>query len=504
MSFFKLLAFLFIFLVSASISAEIYKWTDENGKVHFGEMNNDIRDRKLEKIKIRDKYVIPDISKEDPLEYSGDEGSRLISVSSIKMDMPRSNYDNVRIGRVSCASFRRPIDLFWQDGVKDLKDSHIGVTVSQSIVQSGYESESSIGSIPTGGSLNLELSIKDLKINFCPKARNSDLIKASSFVKVQWSLYDPLTDEKVFSAVTMGTDKESGSRFVKEGLSESLKKSFQVATNNLLAKPDLAQLAAPVDLSKVREKFQSSIDIEYRAGSGNGSFSDVAADAKKNSVTIKTESGHGSGVFINDEGYLLTNEHVVGMHRNVTVLFDGQEYPATVVRKERIRDVALVKMKDYVVDASGVEVAAEEPSIGDELFVIGSPLKVEFRHTVTKGIVSAHRTINGQPYIQTDAAINRGNSGGAVFNEAGELVALTVSGVFTEGGASLNINYLIPIHDAFKALKVEEQSAFSSLKNKLIASGEKSNGGEETLVSLVKSVIAIVDNWLDKPIIKIY
>jgi S1-C subfamily serine protease len=80
---------------------------------------------------------------------------------------------------------------------------------------------------------------------------------------------------------------------------------------------------------------------------------------------------------------------------------------------------------------------------------------MSLNNSITKGILSARRTINGLVYYQTDASINHGNSGGPVFDASGELVALTVAGVFTQGGASLNVNYLIPIEDALTKLNIE-------------------------------------------------
>jgi serine protease Do len=101
-----------------------------------------------------------------------------------------------------------------------------------------------------------------------------------------------------------------------------------------------------------------------------------------------------------------------------------------------------------------LKAAKQGPVPGDEIYVIGTPLDLSLSETITKGIVSAERIIDGQPYLQTDAAINPGNSRGPAFDANGELVAIAVAGIFTSSGASVNINYLIPIDEAMKSLNI--------------------------------------------------
>ncbi len=487
-----MLFFVTLNFMSAAHS-EIYRWVDDNGKVHFGSDYNSKNEKLAEKVTIRDKYVIPLVAVKEPDEYSLDKENRQISIFSIILDVPNSENENVRIGRVTCG--RYPVDLYWTDGVSDLKAQDIGGVISGVFNKFGYSAENAISSISNAGNLQLKVSIKDLKITICPNRKNNKRSKVSSIVEVDWILYDPISDEELLTYRTRGSHVGLNGSFIMDGAKKSLEETFDAATKNLLANSDFTNHIFPVDLSAMKEKFADVIDVEYQLGYGLGKFNQVAEDVKKNSVTIKTENGHGSGVFINGDGYVLTNAHVVGDEKDVTVIFEDQKYDATVIRKERIRDVALVKVKDYIFGASGVKISRSEPSIGDNLYVIGSPLKIELKHTVTKGIVSAHRTLNGQAHIQTDAAINRGNSGGAVFNDSGELVALTVAGVFTNGGASLNINYLIPIEDAMLTLNIQSKSFISSLSEEL---------QDKSVLEIIEISIKDLDEWLDKPLISLY
>ncbi len=194
--------------------------------------------------------------------------------------------------------------------------------------------------------------------------------------------------------------------------------------------------------------------VEIKIGKSDSKFNERVKFLKQHSITIKTQKGHGSGVIIDSAGHALTNAHVVGSAKRFDVIVDGVSFRANLVRLDEVRDVALIKIEGMNSRIVGVELAKDEPELSDELYVIGTPLSLSFQHTITKGIISASRNIRGMDYFQTDAAINPGNSGGPVFNSKGELIALSVSGIFTNNGASLNINYLIPIRDALSSLKI--------------------------------------------------
>ena len=154
----------------------------------------------------------------------------------------------------------------------------------------------------------------------------------------------------------------------------------------------------------------------------------------------------GSGFIISDDGYILTNTHVVDDADEVTVkLTDKREFKAKVVGKDRRTDVALLK-----IDAKGLpKVALGDPSrlrVGEWVAAIGSPFG--FENSVTAGIVSAKgRSLpaeNYVPFIQTDVAINPGNSGGPLFNLNGEVVGIN-SQIFSRTGGYMGLSFAIPI-----------------------------------------------------------
>lgn len=149
---------------------------------------------------------------------------------------------------------------------------------------------------------------------------------------------------------------------------------------------------------------------------------------------------------------MITNQHVVGAAKFVKVRWpDGTEALGDVIRTDSARDVALVKTDSHGRTPLGLNTAT--PPVGDAVFAIGAPLEEKLQGSVTKGIVSAIRTEKGQRLIQSDVSINHGNSGGPLVNEKGQVVAITVSGIFASD-APMGLNFFIPIADALTALNL--------------------------------------------------
>jgi serine protease Do len=161
----------------------------------------------------------------------------------------------------------------------------------------------------------------------------------------------------------------------------------------------------------------------------------------------------GSGVIVSADGYLVTNNHVVGENvREITVtLPDKREAKGRVVGTDPATDIALLK-----VDTGGLSTVSWADSsklqVGEWVLAIGSPFQLS--QTVTAGIVSATGRANVgfaeyEDFIQTDAAINPGNSGGALINMRGELVGIN-TGIFTQSGGYQGIGFAIPSNLARK------------------------------------------------------
>ena len=156
----------------------------------------------------------------------------------------------------------------------------------------------------------------------------------------------------------------------------------------------------------------------------------------------------GTGVFINDDGYLITNYHVIegGITFSVTTneTEEGKTYEGNdveVINFDKSVDLALLKINGI---SKGMYVTGVKPALGSDVVAIGNPLGLT--NTISKGIVSAIRPVEGQTLIQTSASVSPGNSGGPLINMYGEVTGIVVSKVL-EGE---NLNFAIPGEDVLK------------------------------------------------------
>jgi serine protease Do len=158
----------------------------------------------------------------------------------------------------------------------------------------------------------------------------------------------------------------------------------------------------------------------------------------------------GSGFIISADGEILTNAHVVeGADSIIVKLSDNSEKPARLIGLDKASDVALLK-----IDASGLPAVklgdSSTVEVGDWVLAIGSPFGLE--HSVTQGIVSAiGRSLpdgNYVPFIQTDVAVNPGNSGGPLFNLRGEVVVGINSQIYSRSGGYMGLSFAIPVNVA--------------------------------------------------------
>lgn len=183
--------------------------------------------------------------------------------------------------------------------------------------------------------------------------------------------------------------------------------------------------------------------------------------------------GQGSGFIISGDGYVITNAHVVAKADEVTVtLTDKREFKANVIGSDERTDIAVLK-----IDATGLPKVnigdSDRVRVGEWVLAIGSPFG--FENTVTAGIISAKARESREaltPFIQTDVAVNPGNSGGPLFNLKGEVVGVN-SQIFSGNGGYLGISFAIPANIAM------------STANQLIKSGKVNRGRIGVLIGPV-------------------
>jgi serine protease Do len=153
----------------------------------------------------------------------------------------------------------------------------------------------------------------------------------------------------------------------------------------------------------------------------------------------------GSGFFISPDGFVVTNNHVVEDAEDITVTMEnGDKYPAKLIGTDPRTDVALIKVNAEGKTFPFVEFETKDPRVGDWVLAVGNPFGLG--GTVTAGIISAHnRDIGSGPYdyLQIDAAVNRGNSGGPSFDLDGKVIGVNTA-IFSPSGGNVGIAFAVP------------------------------------------------------------
>ena len=184
-------------------------------------------------------------------------------------------------------------------------------------------------------------------------------------------------------------------------------------------------------------------------------FSQLFGEQLKRRQRSQTETNLGSGVIISNEGYVITNQHVIdGADEILISLPDGRGSQAILIGEDKETDIAILQIP--ISGLSSIKLAPEQPvRVGDVVLAIGNPLNVG--QTVTMGIISATgRNRIGlstfENFIQTDAAINPGNSGGALVNANGELIGINTA-IFNQTVGAQGIGFAIPNSIAFDIMQ---------------------------------------------------
>lgn len=198
----------------------------------------------------------------------------------------------------------------------------------------------------------------------------------------------------------------------------------------------------------IKESYDE-ISIKKTTPTGSGKIGDYLDAA----VSVKVDNGHGSGFCISEDGYILTNYHVIANTKKIEVVFnDGSSELATIVRTSLTGDLALLKVNRK--DLKTVHVTSLDlPEAGTEVWTIGTPKSIELGQSVTKGIVSSFKKGADLEYIQTDVKISPGNSGGALLTKNGSLMGMISLKIIDE--ATEGIGFAISTADILKLLKIE-------------------------------------------------
>ena len=220
-------------------------------------------------------------------------------------------------------------------------------------------------------------------------------------------------------------------------------------------------------LSKVFKKVNPAVVVILTKERGYSSL-------KLGETVSITKGGLGSGIVISEDGLVMTSAHVVQMADSVVVRFlDGTTAEAKIVGAAVRADVALLKLDHLPEKLVAADLGdSDEVNIGDEIFIIGAPYGIG--HTLTVGYMSGKRSpetvcksLVPIEFLQTDAAINKGNSGGPMFNKNGKVVGI-VSHILSQSGGSEGLGFAVSINTA-KELLLNQNSMWTGLEAYLVS-----------------------------------
>jgi len=249
---------------------------------------------------------------------------------------------------------------------------------------------------------------------------------------VEWQLYDVFKDQVVFKQISEGYGKQKnyGSACFQDAFAYSLK--------NMLAKSTFSENVK----RSPRQEWVSNTELLKKIKVNNFLLEDnlvLPKDIEKvmdATIIIRSGNSIGSGVLVSNDGWALTAAHVVsGITETQVTLHSGIQISARVERIDKQQDIALIKL-----NGSGFKYLkignSDDNKIGSEIYAIGAPTGTDLAFSITKGIISGYRDIEGRKYIQTDAALNPGNSGGPMISANGHLIGIVswkISSVAYEG-----------------------------------------------------------------------
>jgi S1-C subfamily serine protease len=384
--------------------------------------------------------------------------SRSIKLARIVIDIKRGE----KIGRAKYAIYGLlclyPDDLLWKtreslDLKVELFDSMFRDTMGGLGFVVAGDPKNLFGQLETdnveylvGGSIDhmdMQVCYRDVDSNGVDYERST----GSGSVDVTWQVYSNL--ERKVVAVIKTSGKAVRPQAQGGGAFGLIFDAFDDATRQLASSREFSELMTklPARSGVARTPPPGLVSLQLQGAQiGNRSL----ADAVASTAVIFANGGEGSGFLVSKDGFLLTNHHVVGGAQFVKVKWaDGVEVLGEVIRSDKLRDVALVKVD---VGTHKPLVLRNDPVVvGEDIYAIGAPTGEKFRNTVTKGIVSATRVFNDHNFIQSDVAVTHGNSGGPIVDAKGQVVGLTDLGF----GDAPMVNLFIPITEALGFLGLQ-------------------------------------------------
>jgi len=402
---------------------------------------------------------IPQAPLKKPIQVQGKASP--VMLKKVMVKMPRGTL----FGQLQRGAFCEPVkNLTWQSGKSNWDEEEFSEILREQFEQAHYQVVDTTESMFEDFSESLAdyflgALIKDMKFSSCCYgAERGDLSygKGSAFIEVEWQVYSKRQRDVVLTVKTKGS--VTGYNFKDSDFFEPVRRAFGNAAHNLLAEQkfyDLIVLAH--DSPHAKDALDPiTVQLKHEVTAPDAQPESAINRARLSVLTIYAGQFHGSGFIISTDGYVLTNQHVVGKAKSISAkTLTGREVLGEVIRIDQARDVALIKLEKDLYEPLPIGKSSDVQA-GSAVYAIGSPFLDKLGQTVSKGIVSGFQTQDEHRFIQSDVMIHPGNSGGPLITTSGETIGIAARALLTPQGTGIGVNLFIPIEEALNALRIVE------------------------------------------------
>ncbi|MEX2589973.1 MAG: trypsin-like peptidase domain-containing protein [Chitinophagales bacterium] len=271
---------------------------------------------------------------------------------------------------------------------------------------------------------------------------------------IEWQVLDKKSGDVVLKKQTEGKIRYRTGRYYS---TPNNLMAFEDALIDFLNEGSFRDLLKNADSSpivnSVSVKSGEEVNIEKKELPEFATSGEMINYASKSCVTIITDGGHGSGVIVGKDGYVLSAYHVVDGVNKIQVQFsEGLQLNAEVLAYDQEHDIVLLKIVGSGFQALPLGVDREF-SLGEDVVTIGTPANVDLGQSVAKGILSGKRLVEENIYYQIDISVSPGNSGGPLLNKKGEVIGIVQRKIISEGVEG--IGFAVPVKTAVEILNIQ-------------------------------------------------
>ena len=437
---------------SGMARAEVYKWTDANGQVHFSDRPPPAADRAAQKnlAQVSLTRSGPDFSLQKQVALQDSGSSRVPLVfTGLSQKLAVTGESELKLGQLyTGAACEQGVPLSGSISALDLGTD----IVTDAFHQAGWEVLS--GATNRGDAMRLSAELSELRIDQCGSEENRKLRGARAYARLRWLLVTA-DGKSLFRGSSEGARNGWGKRTSSE---RALRSALAMAAHNLLANRAFNDKVREQRMSAAAVSVDGSTQLpQVQRGNGVGGFAERKAALLASTLRVQAGDRIGSAVVIDLDGFALSSARLVGEETHVLLMQGLISLPAAVVKRDLASDVALLRFVRNKVEHAAVAPLALVA--GAELHLISAPASAGSSNVIGHGQVSTlARTDTGRQRVVSTLLEKNGNAGAPAFDRHGDLVGLATLDPKDSGNRNkVSALQLVPIGEALQALGIPLQ-----------------------------------------------